>query len=274
MRYFDFLSSEVLPKLSGSLPSDHRRMLIASGPRGTEQTIHVMQQLVAQGKRDFRVRDKLYAIIASCSSKDYYCYAKALYEFCRDQIKYVFDPNGVELVESPYRVLESRVADCDSIVMLLAALCEQAGLRCRYVTIKADAERPDEYSHVYLQISVPGHGWVSADPTMPLQDFGWEPDPKYPRTTWSASSDAPEDREGDAMTGLGMVPGAQASVGVLVDKKWQWQMEPDEDFSSSALEEAQIPHAAGGMKGLGVSNAKRKARKARKRPSTAHAAAR
>lgn len=213
-----------LARLSSRLPSDHSREFIANGNLGTAQTIRRMADLVSQGKRDFRVRKKLKDIISRCSPKDYFCYAKAAHEFCRDQIRYVFDPNGVELIEAPYQILESGVADCDSIVVLMATLCEQMGFRCEFVTVQADASRPKEFTHVYVQVSVPGRGWVGSDPTMPDKPFGWRPGADMPIKTWPASNDPPEPHGDPNMLGMD-VPGVQKSPGVMVGPKWNWRNE-------------------------------------------------
>lgn len=217
-----------LARLSSQLPSNHSREVIAGGNLGTAQTIRRMRDLVTNGKRDFRVRKQLGSIISRCPSKDYYCYGKAAYEFCRDQIRYVFDPNGVELIEAPYQIFQSGVADCDSIVVLLATLGEQLGFQCEFVTVRADKLRPNEFSHVYVQMKIPGHGWVAADPTMPNQQFGWRPGEGMPVKTWPASNDSPEIHDGDTMMGMGqnVVPGVQQTPGVMVSPDWNWRGEP------------------------------------------------
>jgi hypothetical protein len=206
-----------------------------------------MRDLVTEGKRDFRIRKLLAKIIKSCSPKDYSCYAESVFNYCQNNIKYVFDPNGVELIEAPWKVVESGIADCDSIVVLLASLLENAGLACRFVTIKADKLRSDEFSHVFLECKVPGRGWVPMDATMHDRPFGWSPDQNFPRKNWPASRDEPEAREGegDEMSGYspsrlsGMsylnqvpaydsdsIPGVEDTVGVHVGHKWAWRMEP------------------------------------------------
>lgn len=219
-----------LVNLPSPLPAKHSRELISGGNAGTAQTIRRMRDLVTQGKRDFRVRTVVGQVIAGCPPKDYECYARSIYHFCRDEIKYAFDPNGVELLEAPYRILESRVADCDSIVMLFAAMCESIGLPVEFVTIKADRMRPSEFSHVFARVKVPGHGWISADLTMPDQQFGWTPGQEFPRKTWPSSHDMSEEREGDAMMGLGQlknssVPHVEETVGVAVGNVWNFRDE-------------------------------------------------
>lgn len=223
-----------LVDLPQALPSNYKRILLSGSTNSqTADTIDQMQQMVTLGKRQIEVRKVLQEFLTNCDPKDYYCYAEAAHLFCRDQIRYVFDPSGVELVESPARILETRVADCDSIVMLMATLCEQMGFACRFVTIKADKKRPDDYTHVFCEVKIPGYGWVGSDPTQPDKPFGWEPGPEYPRKNWPASNDGGEDHESDEMAGMNRlgrfgetIPGVQATPGVIVEKPWQWRSEP------------------------------------------------
>jgi hypothetical protein len=178
------------------------RHWIPSGDLGTSETISAMQKMVDTGKRSPRVRELAGSLIRDLPKKNYYAYAKAIFDFCRDKIQYAYDPHGVEWVESPERVLDAGIADCDSICVTFASLCENVGLPCQFVTIRADKSRPNEFSHVYARVKIPGKGWVGADCTM-QHDFGWEPT-GYELKTWPASSTdvgvAPEE-----ISGLGHV---------------------------------------------------------------------
>ncbi len=196
-----------LRELSAALPSGHERKYINDGAIGTGETIQEMANLASAGKRNFKIRILCGKLIKNCRPKDYRCYANAAFLFCRDKIKYVFDPSGVELVEAPEKILESGIADCDSICVLLASMFECMGFPARFVTIKADTARPDEFSHVYVETKIPRHGWIAADATMP-HDFGWEPDPSFPKKRWPASMDAAEDHETDKMAGLSLACGS------------------------------------------------------------------
>lgn len=215
-----------LARLSSGLPQGHQRQYIPGGNAGTAVTIARMRDLVSQGKRDFRIRKLAISLLQGCEPKNYSCYAQRIFDYCQNQIKYVFDPNGVELVEEPWAIVEARGADCDSIVVLLASLLESVGLACEFVTIKADTIRPDEFSHVYLECKVPKAGWVSMDPTMHDKPFGWQPAPEFPRKRWTASNDPPEQRDTDLMAGIGMrVPYAEQTKGVMVGSDWNFRSE-------------------------------------------------
>lgn len=210
---FDQIFGETLSPTLQPLPAMHSRHIVSPGDAGTAQTIRLMQKMVQQQKlvnnwkRDDNVRQLVGQILNGipadaptttqahiptnrpCASKDYACYAKTLYEFCRDDILYTFDPHMVEYIESPMRVIKNRIGDCDSKDMLLCAMLEQIGLQTQFVTVKADAERPNEFSHVYCRVKIPNVGWVAADPTMPKY-FGWEPPEQYPKRYWPATTDA------------------------------------------------------------------------------------
>lgn len=205
MRLTDFL----LHNLPGELPADHVRQWIPGGYLGTAATIERMREFTTKYKRDFNIRKLAAKIIKNCPAKDYYCYAKALYEFCRDRIKYAYDPHMVELVESPLRVLEAGIADCDSICVLLASLNESIGLKTRFRTIKADRKRPDDFSHVYCVVRVPQSrysqthiaGWIAEDATLPDKQFGWEP--SGPQVLGFKDWAASKDKDGEDENGVG-----------------------------------------------------------------------
>lgn len=191
-------TSETLTEIALPLPSGHSRHLINDGASGTAQTIAMMQKLVSGAKRDNSVRKVVGSIInpkncAGCTPKDYFCYAKSLYEWVRDNIKYAYDPHMVEFLEAPARLLENGIGDCDSQDMLLCAMFEQVGLQSQFVTIKADPNRPNEYTHVYTRVMIPKVGWVCADPIMPEKWFGWEPPYPSGKKYWASSADEKDD---------------------------------------------------------------------------------
>lgn len=193
-----------LPSLNGPLPSDHERRSIPPGKAGTAATIREMRRFVEKNKRNGRIKEYLYAMIGGCPQKDYLCYARSIYDWVVANTRYTWDPHNVEMVQDPFYVLSvTRVGDCDDMATLMAMLYEFIDLPARFVTVKADAAAPGEYSHVFTEVKVPGRGWLGADVTMPQKGFGWVPPPQYPRKTWPATterrSDPRDDRMGGAM---------------------------------------------------------------------------
>ena len=167
--------------IAAGLDASHVREWIPDGDAGTAATIQRMQKLVSKGKRDKEVRCVIGKIIRgeidgipACSSKDHLCYIKNIYQYCKTQIYYAFDPSLVEYIENPAYVLRSGIADCDSICVVICSMLEGIGYPCEFVTIKADPERVSEYSHVYCRVQCPNIGWISLNVTMPTKPFGWQ----------------------------------------------------------------------------------------------------
>ncbi len=74
--------------------------------------------------------------------------AEAVHRWVRDNIRYVLDPDGVELLQSPDRVIRAGYADCDGMSVLAAALLSAVGVRSGFEII---AQRhPEKYDHVYV----------------------------------------------------------------------------------------------------------------------------
>lgn len=93
--------------------------------------------------------------------KDFQGEARRLFEFVRDQIRYVKDIDGVETLHSAERVLSNRAGDCDDKSILLAALLLSIGHTPRFVAV---AFEPDVFSHVWVQDYLNGR-WVDLEAT-------------------------------------------------------------------------------------------------------------
>ncbi len=101
------------------------------------------------------------------AQKDFEGEVRRLYAFVRDRIRYVRDPQGVELLADPLTTLSDGSGDCDDKSILLAALLLAVGHRCRFISI---ALIPRQFSHVWVQAQVSGR-WIDLETTEPLQ-FG------------------------------------------------------------------------------------------------------
>jgi transglutaminase-like putative cysteine protease len=102
------------------------------------------------------------------------CYAKAMFDYVRTNTQYVNDPVGVEYVEHPFEILNTKAADCESGTLLLANLMESVGIDSQLVLIP---------NHAYLRIWLPEalkkykhkDGWIYLDWTCKNCDFGEVP---------------------------------------------------------------------------------------------------
>ena len=91
-------------------------------------------------KNDAQIKFAANMIVSrSCNNENTVCYAKALYYFVRDEIKYVSDPLGKEYIESPKIVLKTGTADCESGSLLLLNMMENIGVDGEIVLIPGHA---------------------------------------------------------------------------------------------------------------------------------------
>lgn len=130
-----------------------------------------MADLARKGLRDQRIRNLAVQITtdgflsgAGLQQKDFEGEAERLHAFVRDQIRYVRDTDGVELLHDPVTLLETGAGDCDDKAILLASLLGSIGHQTRFVAV---AFEPDIYSHVWVQDYL-GGAWVDLEPTEPL----------------------------------------------------------------------------------------------------------
>ncbi len=194
-----------LTALPQDLPKDHRRFDIAEGDPGTAQTIEKIRSVVDQGKRDFRIRSLAIKILkdAGVQEKDYSGYAKAFHDYIRSHSLYVLDPVGIELIASADKTMQAGGGDCDCQVGFFCSLAESVGLPCRLLTIRADNAKPDEFSHIFSQVRIPGKGWITSDTTMP-NGFGWTPK-GYEAKAWPASHDDNSEYSEVTVSGMSMM---------------------------------------------------------------------
>lgn len=165
--------------------------VIPSGFRGTEATIRVMHDFARKGKVDLTIQKIADQVVrkSGCKGREYPCKAQALYDFVKSYVRFERDPFGVEMVQEPMVTLKRRAGDCDDHATLVSALFGSLGFPYAIKTIKADLGRPNEFSHVYAIVYVPGRGWMGADTSVDPAYLGWEPPGRHPYKIWSPRED-------------------------------------------------------------------------------------
>ena len=162
------------PQLSASV------VQISGGMAGITQTLTAMRQLVNQGRVDPQIRQAATSAVFLTPEKDEFSEIEAIFNFVRDNIRYVKDVHQVETLSTAAKTLQGKIGDCDDQTVLLAAMLEAVGYATRFVIA---AYRTSAFEHVYLQAL--GHGqWISLDPTE-NQYMGWEP-PGATKTLYEA----------------------------------------------------------------------------------------
>lgn len=143
---------------------------IPSGVAGIRATLSRMRLLTRDAKKSLAIRMKAVQLVAGLKQKDFAGEIRAVHAFVRDQIRYVKDVNGVELLHTPEKMLEIGQGDCDDKSMLVAALLESIGYPTRFVAI---SNAPSKYCHVYAEVKL-GTKWLSVEATENVS-VGWQP---------------------------------------------------------------------------------------------------
>jgi transglutaminase-like putative cysteine protease len=158
-------------RLFNSTPVTATSRAMRSGVAGVFQTLRRMRDEVIAGRRSMTIRNAALSIVFLQPEKNEYQQANALFEFVRDNIKYIKDIHEVETISTAEKTLESKVGDCDDQCILLASLAESVGIPSMFVV--AGYTTLDSFEHVYPRLFVDGM-WVDCDPTE-SNVFGWAP---------------------------------------------------------------------------------------------------
>lgn len=135
---------------------------IGNGMLGIFQTLHIMRDLVRRFKIDPEIRQAAVSTIFLTPEKNGASEVEAIFNFVRDNIRYLRDISGIETLATPDKTLLCRIGDCDDQTVLLSAMLESVGYATRFVAAGYIAS--DAVEHVYLQVFIDGE-WVDADPT-------------------------------------------------------------------------------------------------------------
>lgn len=81
--------------------------------------------------------------------------------------------------------------DCDGFTTLACSMMICAGIPCRVVTIKADPDEPDRFSHVYARaLCDPPICMDCAQGAQHAMPFGWEPPQHFGKREWAVMKPA------------------------------------------------------------------------------------
>ncbi len=143
---------------------------LGDGREAIVATLRLMRKLVREYKSHPMIRDTTRELTAFLPGKDWAAEAQLILDWVRNNIRYVLDTNGQELLHSPVKLLEKQAGDCDDMATLAAAMLESIGHPTRFV---ACGFVPGDLSHVFVETRI-GGSWVALDPTEngPL---GWSP---------------------------------------------------------------------------------------------------
>lgn len=182
------------------------RAPLKSGDAGVAQTIQQMRQLIDQDLSSSSFVRFAKDIIRQVPAHDEWAEAEAIYTWVLQNVRFAKDPVTKEALYPPSELLKIRSGDCDDISMLLGALYLAVGYPARLVTIAANPNAPDDFSHVYVEVELPpgSNHWISADAARPGAQFAAPPPMYYRKRIWSLVDDSYQDLSGmTRIRGLG-----------------------------------------------------------------------
>lgn len=137
------------------------------GDAGVAETIALMRSLVISGdqrpghvgegaRHDPYIRAYAGQIVAPMDPRDQVGHAAAIFDWVRDNIRFVRDPNKTELVQNPRWTLIFGFGDCDDMTALLATMVESVGIPANFQTV---ALEDSTYDHVFANALIGGRAF-------------------------------------------------------------------------------------------------------------------
>jgi hypothetical protein len=186
--------SDLAPHIAGLF---FRTPLLA-GEAGTAQTVKKMRELVDQAVSDPSFVRQAIEIVRGIPAYNDVAEASTVYEWVKRNVRYTKDPVTKEKLYPPRELLKIRAGDCDDISMLMGGLGIALGYPARLITIAANPENPEEFSHVYTELEVPpGSGqWIAMDAARHDAQFGVEPLMYFRKKAWSLTDSSSQELHG------------------------------------------------------------------------------
>jgi hypothetical protein len=142
-----------------------------NGAAGAHHTLYLMRELIRSARTDPVILQAAHSIVYLTPEKDQLSEVKTLFEYVRDNIRYMRDVCGVETLCAPQMTLQRMIGDCDDQTSLLCALFEAAGYPTRLIMAEYGS---GNFEHVYCQV-LACDIWIDCDPTERSQQFGYAP---------------------------------------------------------------------------------------------------
>jgi transglutaminase-like putative cysteine protease len=170
---------------------------IPEGEAGTAATIAAMRELIDQGKKDPVVYELARQILrqARIRAFDSEGEARAIYEAVRRNMRFTRDIRGKETLHAARELVRLKMGDCDDYTILLCSLLESIGYQTRIVTVASDPRDPENFTHVYPEVSIGGR-WKAVDAARRNPAFGKVPTNTFRVRQWETQSPAYVDVQG------------------------------------------------------------------------------
>ena len=185
----------------------------------TEQTTRRMVDHIREAGADPAIRDIASRLVRKAGGRGPAAVLDEVFYCTQNAIRFVDDPPGQELLIEPSLMVRLpdhlRQGDCDDFTMLAGGLLEAIGIPWRVVTIKADPNNPEMWTHVYLEAELDGE-WMALD-TSHGPEPGWSAPRKYGLRAWGGGEGS------NGMGGLGFDFGPVGAPGTVTGGGVSWK---------------------------------------------------
>lgn len=182
---------------------------VADGDSGIREIIQkYARPLIAAGLRDPSVHELALYFCQRYGAAPYDepGELRAVYQGVLDTFSYRKHVVGAQSLQPVSGIMRTRSGDCAELnLILLPALLGTIGYPTRAVTIKADASRPSEYSHVYIEALTSDGDWIPMDVARQGTEFGIEPDYYWEREEFDLTPPGGGYMNGYGSRGVGVV---------------------------------------------------------------------
>ena len=181
------LSSATIRSLSGVMGTP-----LVRGDRGVGQTIDLLRKLVDDAVKDPTINVAAIRILQNANVQNFGTLdrLRAIYDWISQPANFLYVPDpvgpfGPKETLRPARVLvEIHAGDCDDYTAFLAALLGTIGISTRAVTIAANPNFPNDFSHIYPEAEVSPSVWIAMDAARPGAAFGVAPPRYFRKKIW------------------------------------------------------------------------------------------
>lgn len=157
--------------------------------RMTADTVGRMAQLVRIGRGHQLVQHAATDAVRHCGAGDRETLARAVFGWVKRKLTFLHDedvmPEAGEMLIAPWILLgmPQPAGDCDDYTTLTCSMLAALDVPMEIVTIAAERENPERYSHVFCQVKLEDGTRLPLD-TSHGEEPGWEAPVQYRRQAW------------------------------------------------------------------------------------------
>lgn len=142
------------------------------GVNSVVDTLLIMSKYALAGRDNLRIILLTRKLMIGVDENNQYEEARRIFDFVKNEIRYIADPLGHEMIISPDKLLQIKQGDCDDKATITAAMLLSVGIPARFVAIHRPSKK--SFSHVYCEANIFGK-WLPMDATTKQSKFGVAP---------------------------------------------------------------------------------------------------